>query len=210
MLPSMPVQAVPESHQWYSCLIQAKCSDKLQQLLRRCLQGLSQTPARVDGSVLPAGIIAVHGPLRSCGLQARVCVDPEPLRQHRAAALVGQQHRSAMHGQLRQMSLMASGVWPQPQRFHQGLIILQLVRPQIHLQEHVNLLCRTLEHSKEHSVRAQLDLLLPGRLSLCRKQEWAALPTCTLPMPEHMQMAACDCMLQCSSDRYEVSNRLLP
>ena len=190
--------------------IQAKCSDKLQQLLRRCLQGLSQTLARVDGSVLPAGIIAVHGPLRSCGLQARVCPDPEPLRQHRAAALVGQQHRGAMHKQLRQMSLMASGVWPQAQRFHQGLIILQLVRPQIHLQERVSLLCRTLKQPEEHNVRAQPDLMLPGSLSLCRTQEWAALPTCTLSMPEHMQMAACDCMLQCSSDRYEVSNCLLP
>ena len=105
---------------------------------------------------------------------------------------------------------MASGVWPQPQRLHQGLIFLQLVRPQIHLQERVSLSCRTLEQPKEHKVRAQLDLLLPGSLSLCRTQEWATLPTYTLPMPEQMQMAACDCMLQCSSDRYEVSSCLLP
>ena len=110
------------------------CSDELQQLLRRCLQGQSQTLARVNGSVLPAGSVAVHGPFCGSGLQARVCPDPEPLGQHRAAALVGQQHRGAMYGQLRQMSLMASGVWPQPQRSHQGLIFLQLVRPQIHLQ----------------------------------------------------------------------------
>jgi hypothetical protein len=145
-----------------------------------CLQEQTLTGARAIDRTLPAGSVAVPGPLRGSGLQAGVRPDPEPLGQRGAAALVGQQHRGAVHGQLRQMPVVASGERPQPQGSHQRLILLELVRPQVHLPG-ACLVRQGTQPATKQSLRAQLEASFPGSHSVCRtpKAPWRQSALCT-------------------------------
>ena len=58
----------------------------------------------------------------------------EAVGQNRAAALVCQEDCGTPDGQPREVSLVPTREGPQTKGLHQGLILLQFVGPQVHLQ----------------------------------------------------------------------------
>lgn len=69
--------------------------------------------------------------------------DSEAVGQNRAAALVCQEDCGTPDGQPREVSLVPTREGPQTKGLHQGLILLQSVGPQVHLQNQYDSISRS-------------------------------------------------------------------